>query len=315
MDHPVAPCRIFCLIAREANQAVVFRRGPSRRFQILLWDLKTNVITQGQWLHSHIYTQYCDVSPDGKYLVIAAANHNYRRAMRSDSQVDTSDVRSWTALSRPPYLTALALWESRLNYNKCGIWVSNEELCFDFEPELIKGNLPNKLSTRSTKSVDRTTRSIINGWDYVGIRGAIPSPELDERGRAVNQMAKSGPKLLAFEAFREKAYADLGIRRSYHPGFILRKSVRGGSILYYSSFYQRKSYDEKLELVDQDGLAISAPFKVTWADCDSKMKLLLAGNGCLWAWSSFPKGEPELVADLTPNTHENVKAPDWALQW
>ena len=64
---------------------------------ILEWDLKTDVLTPGQWFSGRIYERRCDLSPNGEMLSYFAANYR-------------SPLQSWTAVSRPPYLTALALW-------------------------------------------------------------------------------------------------------------------------------------------------------------------------------------------------------------
>lgn len=68
--------------------------------QCLLWNLETDVVTPGQWLKGRIYEHRCDVSPNGELFVYFAANHKGEKW----------DEGSWTAISRPPYLTALALW-------------------------------------------------------------------------------------------------------------------------------------------------------------------------------------------------------------
>ena len=91
------PARLYALIAREARKAVVFRRGPSKSVLLLAWDLENDTLTPGQWLRGRIYERRCDLSPDGELLAYFAANQR-------------EPLYSWTAVSRPPYLTALALW-------------------------------------------------------------------------------------------------------------------------------------------------------------------------------------------------------------
>ena len=51
----------------------------------------------GQWFNGRIYEKRCDLSPDGELLIYFAASQK-------------KPFVSWTAVSRPPYLTALALW-------------------------------------------------------------------------------------------------------------------------------------------------------------------------------------------------------------
>lgn len=89
--------RLYALLAREANVAVVFRRGPSKRVQLLLWHTDTDEFEEGQWFKGRIYERRSDLSPNGKLLVYFAADHK-------------EGYFSWTAVSKPPFLTALALW-------------------------------------------------------------------------------------------------------------------------------------------------------------------------------------------------------------
>ncbi len=51
----------------------------------------------GQWLKGRVYERRCDLSPNGEYLAYFAASYKPPHS-------------SWTAISRPPYFTALALW-------------------------------------------------------------------------------------------------------------------------------------------------------------------------------------------------------------
>ncbi|MGL4491097.1 MAG: hypothetical protein ACRCU5_16785, partial [Rhizobiaceae bacterium] len=52
-----------------------------------------DTLEQGQWLKGRIYERRCDLSPDGQKLVYFAADFR-------------SKAYSWTAVSRPPWLTA-----------------------------------------------------------------------------------------------------------------------------------------------------------------------------------------------------------------
>ena len=89
--------RLYCLLAREAPVAVVFRRGPSKRVMLTLWRTDTDQFYEGQWLKGRIYERRCDLSPNGRLLIYFAANYKL-------------PYFSWTAVSKPPFLTALALW-------------------------------------------------------------------------------------------------------------------------------------------------------------------------------------------------------------
>lgn len=104
-EEAFAP-RLHVVLARSADTAVVFRRGPSKRVATFSWDRATDTIALGQWLKGRIYERRADLSPDGKHLIYFAFNGKRR----------SETGGSWTAVSRAPYLTALDL------YRGMGCW-------------------------------------------------------------------------------------------------------------------------------------------------------------------------------------------------
>lgn len=90
-SSPKAQARLYCILARDAPVAVIFRRGPNKRVLLLLWRTDTDQFYEGQWLKGRIYERRCDLSPNGTRLIYFAAN--YKRP-----------YFSWTAVSRPPFL-------------------------------------------------------------------------------------------------------------------------------------------------------------------------------------------------------------------
>lgn len=91
------------LLARDAPVAVILRRGPSKWFHISLWDTGRDAFQCGQWFHGRIYPERCDLSPDGKLFIYFAGKFRARDDAAGYGY-------TWIAVSRPPYLTALALW-------------------------------------------------------------------------------------------------------------------------------------------------------------------------------------------------------------
>ena len=84
----------------ESSTAVVLRRGGSKVFCVIGWDLTTDRFQVGQWCKHKIYPHRCDISSDGRYLVYFALNGRWQSQTRG----------SFTAISRAPYLKALYLW-------------------------------------------------------------------------------------------------------------------------------------------------------------------------------------------------------------
>ena len=92
--------RIHVLLARDASVGVVFRRGPAKKVCTVLWDRKNDQFQVGQWLNGRIYARRSDLSPDGKYLIYFAMNGRWESEAKG----------SWTAISRAPYLKAIAIF-------------------------------------------------------------------------------------------------------------------------------------------------------------------------------------------------------------
>jgi hypothetical protein len=107
--------RLFVLLARAAPTAVVFRRGPSKQVLTLKWDMASDRFFQGQWFRGRIYEHRCDLSPSGERLVYFAAKFD-------------SPMRTWTAVSRPPFLTALALWPKGDAWGGGGLFETEDRL-------------------------------------------------------------------------------------------------------------------------------------------------------------------------------------------
>lgn len=111
--------RLFVILARDAPRAVVIRRGPAAWAQISLWRTDTDGVTHGAWFHGRIYETKCDLSPDGELFVYAAFK---------GSRLRTSVTDCWTAVSRAPWLHALALWPMGTTYGGGGRFVDDRSL-------------------------------------------------------------------------------------------------------------------------------------------------------------------------------------------
>lgn len=92
--------RLYAILARDGRSAAVFRRGPSKQVLVLRWWLDGDRLEVGQWFNGRIYERRCDLSPDGDLLIYFAAKWQ-------------APFETWTAVSRTPYLTALAFWPKR----------------------------------------------------------------------------------------------------------------------------------------------------------------------------------------------------------
>ncbi len=107
--------KLYCILARDAEIGVIFRRGPSRHVRLINWNLTKNTFEPGQWFKGRIYAQKSDLSPNGTKLVYFAAKHK-------------GPLPSWIAVSNPPFLTALVLWRAMGTWNDLSLFETNNLL-------------------------------------------------------------------------------------------------------------------------------------------------------------------------------------------
>jgi hypothetical protein len=108
---------LYVIQARQSSRAVIFRRGPSKQVLLVSWDTESDTFEEGQWLKGRIYERRCDLSPDGKWLVYFAGHR--------------PPLFSWTAISKPPFLTALALWPKGDCWGGGGLFQSPSRLALN----------------------------------------------------------------------------------------------------------------------------------------------------------------------------------------
>ena len=87
--------------------------------------MESDTFESGAWFHGRIYEEKCDLSPDGNLAVCFCHGGAYR----------PSYTDSWTAVSRAPWLHALALWPWGTTYGGGGRFVENRKL-------ILHSNMP-----------------------------------------------------------------------------------------------------------------------------------------------------------------------------
>lgn len=118
------PCRLSLVFASETPIAVILRRGPSDRVEVIKWNTSTDSFETGQWLHGKIYGERCGLSPDGQLLVYFAAKFGKIGKTRKAEGYEST----FTAVSKPPFLTALALWPQGNTWGGGGRFIDNTTL-------------------------------------------------------------------------------------------------------------------------------------------------------------------------------------------
>ena len=123
---PALRATTYGIVARDAPTAVVLRRGPARRVQLLRWNLRGDAVEAGQWLAGTVAAAACGLSPNGELFVYSARK----------------GPRRFTAVSRTGYFTALAFWEERLPWGGGGFFAADDELVLAVTGQPDDGALP-----------------------------------------------------------------------------------------------------------------------------------------------------------------------------
>jgi hypothetical protein len=109
----------FVIFARDANVAVILRRGPSAWFHVIRWDTDDDTFLHGAWFKGRIYPEKCDLAPDGGLLLCF---------MHQGSRLRTDYTDSWSAISRCPWLDALWLLPQGTIYGGGGRFTGNQSV-------------------------------------------------------------------------------------------------------------------------------------------------------------------------------------------
>ena len=113
VEKPVVRLHLF--FAVENDRAVILRQGPSKVFRLILWHRGSDTFEDGQWLKHKVYAERCDLSPDGRHFIYFALNGDWSGPSEG----------AYSALSRPPYFTALSLFPEGSTWGGGGRFLDN----------------------------------------------------------------------------------------------------------------------------------------------------------------------------------------------
>ncbi len=166
--------RIDILFAAESPKALILQRGPSDWVHLITWDTATDVVTRGAWFHGRIDASRCSLSPDGQLLIYFAVCH--RKTSRCPLGFE------WTAISKPPWLTALVRWTQSSTWGGGGSFCGNNSVLLNFSKwrhwMLRRGHVPKGftvLCASEGSAVSSATLSTKCSYDNAG--------GMDQQGR------------------------------------------------------------------------------------------------------------------------------------
>jgi hypothetical protein len=291
--------RLYAIIARDRRKAVIFRRGPSKQVALIAWDMGQDKFTVGQWLKGRIYERRCDLSPSGDLLVYFAANWKYGRG-----------PGTWTAVSRPPYLTALALWPKGDTWDGGGL--------FEFENRLLLNHPSGQSELASGFRTPDRVRVVPFGD---GVRRGEDNP------LAATRDHRDGWRLLRPAVWRERR-GGKHVWFEAHEGELCAKPKPGSKLGQGLAIHRTLDgikeddgpwYVLRHALVNEETGERAEIGRSDWADWDGA-DVVFARDGRLYRLKSKAVRRLALedaaeIADFSPLEFATTNAPAWALKW
>jgi hypothetical protein len=283
------PARIFFILARNSPTAVVFRKGPSKWVQVLKWDTDTDTFEAGQWFHGRIYERRADLSPDGTMLVYFAQKISLRTLQ------DKEYTYAWTAVSRPPYITALALWPKGDCWHGGGLFQDNKTLILNHKPDVAKphpDHIPHGLQVM--------LKNHVCGED---------DPLFSER------LQRDGWDLKQEWVVENRGYPLMFTTRQ--PEIREKPGLDGSMLIRLTRSIEDLDYAEEFAVSNGDGSALIQIERASWVDWDLRGRLVFARDGRIF---EAQVGDSKLLnsrelMDLNSATPVPVRSPDWASHW
>jgi len=287
MSTGIPNARLYVILARDAAVGVIFRRGPTDWVQIIKWDTKTDEFAFGQWFHGRIYERRCDLSPDGTRMIYFA------QKIAKRTLEDTEYTYAWTAISKPPYLTAIVLWPKGNCWNGGGLFMADDTVWLNHRPDVAhphKGHMPPRGLT------------VIPNPQAYGEDDPVLQPRLERDGWVLDQEWEGREISHGYETIRPE------IMSRKHPSKPITL-VMEFSMTRYPGRY-------RFAIENLDGLRAEVG-NAGWADWDHRGRLVYASEGRIFAAkvSSDCVIDSRQLADFNDRRHESVVAPAWARKW
>ena len=285
---PVA-ARLFMIFARQSPVAVIFRRGPSKWVQLIKWDTLTDTFEHGQWFHGRVYERRADLSPNG-LLLIYFAQKKEERTLK-----DSEYTYAWTAVSKPPYLTALALWPKGDCWHGGGLFKDDITVVLNHKPEVAKPH-----PKHVPHGIKVALKEQVRGED---------DPLFSER------LQRDG-----WERTQDWVTEHRGYPKMYHtvqPEIREKSNPSGSQLLRLTRSIEILDYSEEFAVLPGGESVAVGIDRASWVDWDQQGRLVFARDGKVFAGHIDAEGhlvEDELM-DLNSSKPEPMPPPEWAAKW
>ena len=273
-------CQLFVLLARRAPRGVILRRGPSTWTQLVSWSTRSDTFEAGQWFHGKLYERRCDLSPSGERLIYFVAKHHLQK-------VDPSYTSAWTAISKPPYFTAVALWPNGgTTYHGGGLFAGEELVLVNAVENRWSGDRPPSAHPKHVppKRVSVSPIAFTSG-DQLFAKRLVRDGWTQESGASLDADNLDPSGRLTRETKHVRLQLDFGYQKLEYALFV---RLRGR--------WEARAFEG-----------------VGWADFDQGGRLVFAREGKLFARGE--DGEARLLADFDGRKPARILAPAHARKW
>lgn len=254
-----------------------------------MWHTDSNEFYFGQWFKGRIYEHVCDLSPSGKRLIYRAETHR-------------GPYKQWTAISRPPFITALTLWAGGGAWGGGGI--------FDSETRI-------RLNHGSSKSKPEDGFAV-----PPGVQVSTYDEWTNPKKQWPLQLTLFQRNEWAIQQAEVAAYSKGG-RRAWKIETPEIRWKRRGKWILESSVVRYGGPGEPgtvrhFRMLDDDGDCRLDLGECDWADWSYDGRLLFARDGCVFdapvSKARGPGGANERL-DLRAMKFEAIASPEEARRW
>ena len=298
---------LYALIAPQKRIAVLLRRGPSNHVRLISWDLKSDTFIPGQWLKHRVYERRSDLSPDGRFFIYFAADYSKQPG-------------TYTAVSQPPYFTALSLWFKGDAWGGGGLFSADgRKIYLNHRPGAYRAGFDEMALGEGFKAPPMSIAPLHegSGWGeddpICFYRMKRDGWSLVSRGSESKRQGFSSPYHYAKRRptiYQKRSKAPIGL-----PKWGLRLSSK------YTGEEQGRWNVEEACIANVWGKTVLDLGRVDWCDLDHNGDILWAWAGKLWRLKynrdprAFKLSQPKLLADFNKMMFEEMKAPPKVRTW
>lgn len=145
--------KIRTTFSQNGRYGVILLEGPGRWTRMLKWDLKKDELIEGQWIHAPILN--FSINSDASLILCFVQSYKPQH-----------EYGTWVALSKPPWFTALALWQIGDSWGGGGSFLNDKKIYIRPTPSqhIFHGALPKGLTW--TAELPKSGYSDLSGWKH-----------------------------------------------------------------------------------------------------------------------------------------------------